>query len=103
MIAPGAALVTGGAARLGRAMALALADDGWDVAVSYASSADEAEATAAEIRDRGRRAAALHADLLIEAEAGALASEIQKSNDAQPQFKTAFELAFEKAGLKNEA
>ena len=44
MIKPGAALVTGGAARLGRAMALALADDGWAVAVNYQSSGDEADA-----------------------------------------------------------
>lgn len=69
---PGAALVTGGAKRLGRAMALALADDGWDVAISYLGSAGEAEATAAEIRARGRRAALLHADLTREEETAAL-------------------------------
>ncbi|MCR8724291.1 SDR family oxidoreductase [Frigidibacter sp. ROC022] len=60
------ALVTGAARRLGRAMALALAEDGWDVAVHYAGSAAEAAATVAEIRAMGRRAEALQADLLDE-------------------------------------
>ena len=35
---PGIALVTGAGARLGRAMALALGEDGWKVAVHYHSS-----------------------------------------------------------------
>ena len=63
----GAALVTGGAKRLGRAMALALGERGFDVAVHYAGSAEAAEATAADIRAMGRKAAALQADLLEEA------------------------------------
>lgn len=58
------ALVTGGARRLGRAMALELAGRGYDVAVHYQGSADEAEDTAAEIRAQGRSAVALRADLL---------------------------------------
>ena len=60
------ALVTGAGKRLGRAMALYLAGRGHDVAVHYASSADEAEATAAEIRAMGRRAVTLQAYLLDE-------------------------------------
>lgn len=64
---PRRALVTGGARRLGRAMALALAESGFDVAVHYGGSAAEAEATAAEIRAMGRRAAVLQADLAQEA------------------------------------
>ncbi len=66
------ALVTGAAKRLGRAMALALAEDGHDVAVHYAGSAEAAEATAAEIRALGRRAVTLGADLLDEDAAQAL-------------------------------
>ena len=62
------ALITGAARRLGRAMALYLAGRGFDVAVHYAASQDEAEAVAAEIRAMGRRAATLHADLLDEAQ-----------------------------------
>lgn len=68
----GAALVTGGARRLGRAMALALAGRGIDVAIHYDRSADEAEATAAEARALGVRAETFQADLLDEAAAAAL-------------------------------
>jgi NAD(P)-dependent dehydrogenase (short-subunit alcohol dehydrogenase family) len=67
-----AALVTGAAKRLGRAMALALAEAGHDVAVHYAGSEDEAEATAADIRALGRRAVTLKADLLDEDQTQAL-------------------------------
>ncbi|MGD9863863.1 MAG: SDR family oxidoreductase [Pseudodonghicola sp.] len=61
-------LVTGAGHRLGRAMALYLARRGYDVAVHYASSAEAAELTAAEIRALGRRAVTLQADLLDEAQ-----------------------------------
>jgi NAD(P)-dependent dehydrogenase (short-subunit alcohol dehydrogenase family) len=66
------ALVTGAGKRLGRAMALYLAGRGHDVAVHYASSRDEAEAVAAEIRALGRKAQTFQADLLVEAETEAL-------------------------------
>jgi len=69
---PRAAFVTGGARRLGRAMALALAEAGFDVAIHYATSAAEAEATAAEIRALGPRAVTLRAELAPEAEVIAL-------------------------------
>jgi pteridine reductase len=57
-----AALVTGGAVRLGKAIALGLARRGTDVAVTYNSSRGPAEATVSEIRALGRRAIALRAD-----------------------------------------
>lgn len=66
------ALVTGGAQRLGRAMALDLAARGIDVAIHYAGSAAEAEATRAEIAALGVRTAALQADLLDESAAAGL-------------------------------
>jgi NAD(P)-dependent dehydrogenase (short-subunit alcohol dehydrogenase family) len=66
------ALVTGGAKRLGRAIALALATNGWDVAVHCHRSTTEAEATAAEIRKLGRRAAVIQADLGKEREVEAI-------------------------------
>jgi NAD(P)-dependent dehydrogenase (short-subunit alcohol dehydrogenase family) len=69
---PRAALVTGGARRLGRATALALAGAGFDVAVHFATSRAEAEATVAEIVALGRRAVALPGDLAIEAEVATL-------------------------------
>ena len=59
----GAALVTGGGRRIGRAICLELARAGFDVAIHYRSSADEAEAVAGEVRALGRRAACLSADL----------------------------------------
>ena len=62
------ALVTGGAKRLGREMALYLAARGYDVAVHYASSQAAADVVVADIRALGRKAQALPADLLIEAE-----------------------------------
>ena len=66
------ALVTGGARRIGRAIALTLAAHGWDVAVHYGQSHDEAEALAAEIRRHDRRAIALAADLTRESEVATL-------------------------------
>ncbi len=60
------ALITGAGKRLGRAMALYLAERGHDVAVHFASSADAAEEVAAMIRAKGQKACTLQADLLNE-------------------------------------
>lgn len=57
------ALVTGGAKRIGRAIALALAGDGWDIAVQFGHSAAEAAETVQAIEALGRRAAAFGCDL----------------------------------------
>jgi NAD(P)-dependent dehydrogenase (short-subunit alcohol dehydrogenase family) len=63
------ALVTGGSVSIGRAIAIAFADAGADVAIQYAKNADEelgvagsAEATAQMIRTRGRKVALIPAD-----------------------------------------
>ncbi|WGM31639.1 3-oxoacyl-ACP reductase family protein [Brevundimonas sp. NIBR11] len=56
------ALVTGGARGIGAAIALKLAQDGADVALTYQNSAEKAEALAAEIRALGRKAFAIRAD-----------------------------------------
>jgi len=66
------ALVTGAGRRLGRSMALYLAQRGYDLALHYVTSRDEAEALAKEIRAMGRKAVALRADLLIESQVGKL-------------------------------
>lgn len=57
------ALVTGGAVRLGRAIANALGDAGWDVAFSYRSSADAARTLVADLDAAGVRGLSLQADL----------------------------------------
>ena len=57
------ALITGAGQRLGRAMALACARQGFGVAVHYNRSRAEAEAVAAEIKAIGRPAAVVQADL----------------------------------------
>ncbi|MBF9032786.1 SDR family oxidoreductase [Rhodobacterales bacterium HKCCE2091] len=66
------ALVTGAGARLGQAMAVALAHAGHDVAVHYASSSEGAERTAEAVRAAGRKAVTLQADLLDEDDCQAL-------------------------------
>ncbi|MGC9359119.1 MAG: SDR family oxidoreductase [Anaerolineae bacterium] len=57
------ALVTGAAVRLGKALALGLAQAGVDVAVHYNRSIAPAQETVSEIRSLGRRAVAVQADL----------------------------------------
>lgn len=64
---PKAALVTGGARRIGRALGLALAEAGYAVAVHHHASRAAADALAAEIARAGGRAVALAADLADEA------------------------------------
>jgi len=58
-----AILITGAAKRIGRALAAALADDGWAIAVHYAGSKSEAEELVASIQYKGGKAIALQADL----------------------------------------
>ena len=70
--APGAALVTGAAKRIGRALALDLAARGFDVAVHYRTSAAAAAEVVAAIEGRGRQAVALAADLEDERATAAL-------------------------------
>ncbi len=61
------ALVTGGAKRMGEAIALALAGRGWDVAVHYRRSRRDGLRVVSAIERLGRRAVALDADLADEA------------------------------------
>lgn len=63
-----AALVTGGAARLGRALALGLAGRGADVAITYRSSEHEAQTVLTELRKAGVRGAAVRCDQASEAD-----------------------------------
>lgn len=59
-------LVTGGAKRLGRAIALHMGAHGWSVAVHYNSSQGDAEETVAALHEKGVHAVALNADLSME-------------------------------------
>jgi 3-oxoacyl-[acyl-carrier protein] reductase len=57
------ALVTGGGRGIGRAISLALAAAGADVVINCSRSKDDAEATAVELRARGRYAQVVAADV----------------------------------------
>ena len=60
------ALVTGGARRIGRAIALTLARAGADVTITYRESSADAADTAQEVQKLGRRAQAIHCDVRSE-------------------------------------
>ncbi|GHF62677.1 3-oxoacyl-[acyl-carrier protein] reductase [Deinococcus metalli] len=72
------ALVTGSSRGLGRAMALSLAQAGFDVAVHYGRNADEAAKVADEIRSHGVDAGVFGADLTTPANAGTLVEDVIK-------------------------
>jgi NAD(P)-dependent dehydrogenase (short-subunit alcohol dehydrogenase family) len=76
---PRAALVTGAAKRLGRAMAEDLGRMGFAVAVHFNSSAREAAAAVKAIEEAGGRAVALKADLAKEADVAALVARAEKA------------------------
>lgn len=57
------ALITGAGRRIGRAIALGLAKDGWDIALHHNTSKDEVNAVRAEIEAMGQRAATIAGDL----------------------------------------
>src|ERR1700761_7029417 len=60
------ALITGGARRIGREIALSLAQAGTDVTITYRESAADAEETVQQIRQLGRRAQAVSCDVRSE-------------------------------------
>ena len=70
-----AALVTGSAGGIGRALILALAKEGYDVAVHYRSSRPEAEAVAREAASHGVKNVVLQADVTKPEEAQGLVRE----------------------------
>lgn len=70
------AVVTGAARRIGREIALALAEAGANVVVHYRHSQAEAEATLALIHSRGQHGVTMRADLSCESELAALAERV---------------------------
>jgi NAD(P)-dependent dehydrogenase (short-subunit alcohol dehydrogenase family) len=75
------ALVTGAAQRLGRAVALDLAEHGWGVAIHYRHSSNEAEAVASEARKHSN-AVVVGADLDDPAQRHALVGEATRAAGA---------------------
>lgn len=72
------ALVTGASRGIGRAVALALAGAGADVAVNYAGNERAAAEVRNEIAQHGRRAVALRADVSVAAEVERLVNEVRR-------------------------
>ena len=66
------ALVTGAGTRIGRALAMALAEDGWFVFIHHRASGEEARRTVADIKAAGGKAKAVRADLASAKQAEAL-------------------------------
>jgi NAD(P)-dependent dehydrogenase (short-subunit alcohol dehydrogenase family) len=64
----GTALVTGAGRRIGRAIALGLAQAGFDIAVHTRHADEDSASLAVEVEALGRRAAVVLADLSVEAE-----------------------------------
>ena len=58
-------LITGGAKRIGKAIAIDFAKKKWNIAIHYNESKDEAEKLAKEINDKGLNAFSFQADLSI--------------------------------------
>jgi len=93
------ALITGAAKRIGRSIALRLADEGADIAINYGTSKAEAGEVIREIELRGRRAVAIQGDVSKKAEVTRLFAQIDKDfgrldilvNNAGMFFAAAFE------------
>jgi NAD(P)-dependent dehydrogenase (short-subunit alcohol dehydrogenase family) len=77
---PRTLLVTGASRGIGAATALLAAERGWDVAVNYARDAAAAEAVAAGVRARGRRALVLQADVGDDAAVRRMFAELDRAS-----------------------
>jgi len=73
------ALVTGASRGIGKAIALALAEAGADVAVNYRARGDDAQAVAAAIRALGRRSVALGADVADGAQVARMVAAVEST------------------------
>jgi NAD(P)-dependent dehydrogenase (short-subunit alcohol dehydrogenase family) len=77
MAGRGAALVTGGARRIGRVLAKAAAEAGYDVALHVRAMDDDAETAAGAVRSKGRKATLVTCDLRKESATVALVGEAE--------------------------
>lgn len=71
--------MSGGARGIGRAIALSLAESGWDVAVCYRSSQRDAEETVSSIQAKGGQGLALQSDVSDPETAQALVRQVEKA------------------------
>jgi NAD(P)-dependent dehydrogenase (short-subunit alcohol dehydrogenase family) len=74
-VSKGNALVTGAARRIGREIAIALAEDGWTVGIHHHRSGNDADALCRELNDTGRNAYVVAADLADDEEIDRLVAE----------------------------
>ena len=75
------ALVTGAARGIGRAIALDLASQGADIVVNYRSRPDAAEKVAQEVRDMGRHALVIKADVADESQVKSMVDRVVEEFD----------------------
>jgi 3-oxoacyl-[acyl-carrier protein] reductase len=72
------AIVTGGNTGIGRAVALAYADEGADVAIAWITREPDAQQTVRDIEKRGRRALAVRTDVTVERDVQALVGSVRE-------------------------
>jgi 3-oxoacyl-[acyl-carrier protein] reductase len=73
------AIITGGNTGIGRAVALAYADEGADVAIAWIAREPEARSLVEAIGRKGRRALAVRTDVTVEDDVRALVAEVRRS------------------------
>ncbi|HLG20564.1 MAG TPA: SDR family oxidoreductase [Bdellovibrionota bacterium] len=73
------ALITGGARRVGREIALALAERGCHVAISYRTSNSEANSTVDDLREFGVKALAMKADVSNKSDVNRMRADVEKT------------------------